>query len=137
MSYRGQRLPARIKALLKELNDLGWSAGGNLQIDLRWGANGPDRSRSYADDLISLAPDLLLTNATSALAAAQQATRTIPIVFVQVTDPVRGGFVGNLARPGGNITGFTSFEDSLGAKWLEVLKQIAPHAQSGGGLRNC
>ena len=102
---------ARVKALLKELGDLGWSAGSNLQVDLRWGANDPGRSRSYADDLISLAPDLLVANATSALTAAQQATRTIPIVFVQVTDPVRGGFVGNLARPGGNITGFTSFED--------------------------
>jgi len=136
VSYRGQRLPARIKALLKELSDLGWSAGGNLQVDLRWGANDPDRSRSDADDLISLAPDLLVANATSALAAAQQATRTIPIVFVQVTDPVRGGFVGNLARPGGNITGFTSFEDSLGAKWLEVLKQIAPQTNRALIMRN-
>jgi putative ABC transport system substrate-binding protein len=76
--------------------------------------------------LSKLSPDLLVANATSALAAAQEATQTIPIVFVQVTDPVRGGFVATLARPGGNITGFTSFEDTMGAKWLELLKQIAP-----------
>lgn len=127
---------ARVDALLQQLGKLGWNAASNLQVDLRWGATDAVRSSSYADDLIKLAPDLLVANATSALAAAQKATQTIPIVFVQVTDPVRGGFVANLARPGGNITGFTSFEDTMGAKWLELLKQIAPQTVRALILRN-
>ena len=101
---------ARVDALLQQLGKLGWNAASNLQVEV--------------------------ANATSALAAAQKATQTIPIVFVQVTDPVRGGFVANLARPGGNITGFTSFEDTMGAKWLELLKQIAPQTVRALILRN-
>jgi len=123
---------ARVKALLQKLGDLGWNAESNLQVDVRWGATDAGRSGSYAEDLIKLSPDLLVANATSALAAVQGATKTIPIVFVQVTDPVRGGFVATLARPGGNITGFASFEDTMGAKWPELLKQIAP--QTGRAL---
>ena len=123
---------ARVDALLQQLGKLGWNAASNLQVDALGDRCGKVQ---LADDLIKLAP-IAVANATSALAAAQKATQTIPIVFVQVTDPVRGGFVANLARPGGNITGFTSFEDTMGAKWLELLKQIAPQTVRALILRN-
>ena len=97
-----------------------------MQIDYRWGAGDADRYRTYAAELVALAPDVILANGSSIVAALQRATRTVPIVFAQVADPVGGGFVESLARPGGNTTGFTQFEYGISAKWLELLKQIAP-----------
>jgi putative ABC transport system substrate-binding protein len=97
-----------------------------VQINTRWGAGEPDRLRAYATELVGLKPDVIAAGATSALAALQQATRTIPIVFAQVSDPVVGGFVASLVHPGGNITGFALYEYAVAPKWLELLKQIAP-----------
>ena len=97
-----------------------------MRIDTRWGAGEPDRLRAYAAELVGLKPDVIATGATSALAALQKVTRTIPIVFAQVSDPVRGGFVASLVHPGGNITGFALYEYAMAVKWLELLKQIAP-----------
>ena len=105
---------------------MGWIEGRNLRIDTRWAAADAERFRTYAAELVALGPDVILAATTPAVTAAQQATRTVPIVFVSVADPVGGGFVSNLARPGGNTTGFALFEYGLSAKWLELLKQIAP-----------
>ena len=118
---------SRITAFAQSLKGLGWTAGRNIQIDQRWGAGDVKRAQIYAQELVGLSPDLILANASEALIAAQRETRTIPIVFVQVADPIGGGFVTNLAHPGGNITGFTSFEDTMSAKWLQLLKEILPH----------
>ena len=105
---------------------MGWSDGRNLRIDTRWGQDDPDRERKYAAELVALAPDVILASGTLSVAALQQVSRTLPIVFAGVTDPVGAGFVESLARPGGNATGFMIYEYSLSAKWLELLKQIAP-----------
>jgi putative tryptophan/tyrosine transport system substrate-binding protein len=118
--------PNDITAFAQGLQALGWSVGGNVQIDYRWGANNTDLFRKYAVELVSLAPDVILATAGSIVGALQQASRTVPIVFVTTIDPVGSGFVASLARPGGNATGFTSYEFSIGGKWLELLKQIAP-----------
>jgi putative ABC transport system substrate-binding protein len=127
---------ARLAVSLQELQQLGWAEGRNVRIDIRWGAGGADRIRRYAAELVALAPDVILATGTSSLAAVQQASRTIPIVFVTVTDPVGSGFVASLARPGGNTTGFAQFEYSMSSKWLELLKQIAPGVVRAGVLRN-
>jgi len=119
----GQR---RFSAFRQGLQQLGWIDGTNLQTDTRWGANAPDR-RKYAAELVALTPDVILASTTLAMVALQQTTSTVPIVFANVTDPVGAGFVDSLARPGGNVTGFTTFEFSTSAKWLELLKEIAPH----------
>jgi putative ABC transport system substrate-binding protein len=103
---------------------------------IRWGAGDADRGRKYAAELVALAPDVILLSGTSVVPPMMQATRTIPIVFVQVIDPVGSGFVKSLARPGGNITGFTQFEYSLAAKWVELLKQIAPHVTRAAVIRD-
>jgi putative tryptophan/tyrosine transport system substrate-binding protein len=116
----------RTAALEQELARLGWTFGRNLQIDYRWGVSGDERARAAAAELLALNPDLILANATTAAAAAQRATRTVPIVFTGVSEPVAQGFVASLTRPGGNITGFTNLEPSVSAKWLELLKEIAP-----------
>jgi putative ABC transport system substrate-binding protein len=108
------------------LQELGWIDGGNVRIEYRWGAGDTERYRDYAAELISLAPDVILVSSGSALAAVQKATRTVPIVFVNVSDPVGAGYVASLARPGANTTGFTLFEYSISGKWLELLKQLAP-----------
>jgi ABC-type uncharacterized transport system substrate-binding protein len=105
---------------------LGWIDGRTVRIDYRWGAGDADRFRRYAGELVALAPDVILASATPAVASLQQATRTVPIVFAQVIDPVGAGLVDSLARPGGNATGFTVFEYGISAKWLELLKEIAP-----------
>ena len=118
---------ARAAALRQGLQQLGWIEGRNLQIAYRWSGGRADRMRAYAAELVSQRPELIFASATTALVALQQATHTIPIVFAQVTDPVGAGFVKSLARPGGNITGLTQHEFSIGVKWLELLKQIAPH----------
>jgi putative ABC transport system substrate-binding protein len=117
---------ARIAAFHQGLQELGWTLGRNARIDARWGAVDADSSRRYAAELVGLAPDVILASASPAIAALQQTTRTIPIVFTSVADPVGAGFVETLAHPGGNITGFSLFEYTLSGKWLELLKEIAP-----------
>ena len=125
---------ARLAALQKGLRELGWIEGRNLQIDTRWGVEN-DRIRRNAAELIALAPDLIVANAPPSVMALQQATRTIPIVFVNMTDPVGMGIVQSLARPGGNATGFTMAEFGMSGKWLELLKEIAPGVRRVGILR--
>jgi ABC-type uncharacterized transport system substrate-binding protein len=126
----------RVGAALQELQQLGWVEGRNVRIEIRWGSGAADRIRKYAAELVALTPDVILATGTSSLAAVQQASRTIPIVFVTVTDPVGSGFVASLVRPGGNTTGFAQFEYSMSSKWLELLKQIAPGVVRVGVLRN-
>ena len=117
---------ARVAALKLGLLEHGWVEGRNLEIDYRWGGGDPGRLRTYAAELMALNPDVILAAPSAALAAVQRVTRTIPVVFAQVSDPVGAGFVASLAHPGGNITGFALFEFAVGAKWLELLKQIVP-----------
>jgi putative ABC transport system substrate-binding protein len=123
-------------AFVQGLQELGWVVGRNVQIDFRWTGGGAERIRQYVAELVALSPDILLVAGGSHVGPVQQATRSVPIVFVQVTDPVGGGFVSSLARPGGNTTGFTVFEFDISAKWLELLKQIAPRTTRVGILRD-
>jgi putative ABC transport system substrate-binding protein len=116
----------RALAFAQGLQELGWSEGRNVRIDIRWAAGDAERYRKYAAELVVLAPDVVLGVGGTVTAALQQASRTVPIVFVTVTDPVAFGLVASLARPGGNTTGFTIFEYGFTAKWLELLKEIAP-----------
>ncbi len=127
---------ARLAAFQQGLQQLGWSVGGNVEIDYRWGAGEADRIRKFAAELVALAPNVILSTGSPSAAALQQATRTVPIVFVTVVDPVGSGFVDNLARPGGNITGFTLFEYSMSGKWLELLKEIAPGVRRAAVIRD-
>jgi putative tryptophan/tyrosine transport system substrate-binding protein len=115
-----------VSAFTQTLADLGWTDGRNVRMDFRWAGGDINRMRAFAHELVGLQPDIILTSATPASAAVQQETRTIPIVFVNVGDPVVSGLVASLSRPGGNITGFATFELSLGGKWLELLLEIAP-----------
>jgi len=117
---------ARLAAFLQRLRELGWTDGRNVRIDTRWTAGKPDEIRNYAVEFAALAPDVILAAATPIVAALQPATRTIPIVFTLVSDPIAAGFVDSLSRPGGNITGFMNFEYGISAKWLELIKEIAP-----------
>jgi ABC-type uncharacterized transport system substrate-binding protein len=117
---------ARLTTFAQGLQQLGWTVGRNVRIETRWGAGDAERYRRYAAELVALAPDVILVGGGSVLAAAQNATRTVPIVFVSVTDPVGAGYVASLARPGANTTGFTLFEYGTSGKWLELLKEIAP-----------
>jgi putative ABC transport system substrate-binding protein len=117
---------ARNAAFLKGLSELGWSDGRNVRIDLRWGASDPDNVRKYAAEFVALAPDVILATGSATVGPLLQATRAVPIVFVLVPDPVAAGYVESLARPGGNATGFINFEYGISAKWLELLKEIAP-----------
>jgi ABC-type uncharacterized transport system substrate-binding protein len=126
---------ARFAAFLDGLQKLGWTNGRNLRIDTRWPLGDVDRSRS-AEELVALAPDLILASASASVAALQRITRTVPIVFANVIDPVGAGFVASLARPGGNTTGFSAFEYSLSGKWLELLKEIAPNLKRAAVLRD-
>jgi len=128
--------PPRAAAFLQGLQQLGWTDGRNVRIDTRWAADDADLYRRHAAELVALAPDVILASASPTVAALQQATRTVPIVFVQVIDPVGGGFVASLARPGGNATGFTAFEYGMTAKWLELLKDIAPRMTRTAVLRD-
>jgi len=118
---------ARITAFAQGLEKFGWTVGRNVRIDYRWAAGDTRRFQKYAEELVALAPNILLAAATPSVQALQQATQTVPIVFAGVTDPVAAGFVNSLAHPGGNITGFTPFEFGIGVKWLELLKQIVPN----------
>ncbi len=117
---------ARVAAFRQGLHELGWIEGRNIRIDIRWAAASPEHLRSYAAELVALGPDVILAAADLAAEALRQTTRTVPIVFAQLIDPVGSGFVASLARPGGNITGFATTEYAIGVKWLELLKQIAP-----------
>lgn len=117
---------ARIAAFLQGLQELGWSVGRNVRIDIRWTSGNDTDTRKFAVELVALAPDVILSSGTPSVTALQQATRTVPIVFTVVADPVGGGVVDSLARPGGNATGFISQEYGLSAKRLELLKQVAP-----------
>jgi len=127
---------ARLAALLQGLQALGWADGPNVRIDTRWAAGDADKFRKYAAELAALAPDLIVAAGSGAAGPLLRATRTVPIVFTMVIDPVGAGFVDSLARPGGNATGFTQFEYSLSGKWLELLKQIAPGVTRVGVLRD-
>jgi len=123
---------ARIAAFIDELQQLGWIDGRNAKIEYRWETG---NLRKAATELVTLSPDIILASTTPAVAALQQATSTVPIVFAQVADPVSAGFVASLAKPGGNMTGFTTFEYEIGAKWLELLKEIAPNVTRVGVIR--
>jgi putative ABC transport system substrate-binding protein len=127
---------ANLAAFLHVLQQLGWTDGRNVRIDYRWGLGIADNIRKYAAELAALGPDLILAAGTSTMAPLLQATRTVPIVFVNVADPVGAGFVDSLARPGGNATGFIQFEYSLSGKWLELLKEIAPGVTRAAVLRD-
>jgi ABC-type uncharacterized transport system substrate-binding protein len=115
---------ARNAAFLQGLQQLGWTVGRNIQIDYRWSAGNVDDTRKYASELVALAPDIIFVPGSSAVGPLLQVTRSIPVVFTMVADPVGSGFVASLSRPGGNATGFMIFEYGIGAKWLEVLKQL-------------
>ena len=124
----------RVSALRDGLEKLGWNDGRNVRIDVRWGGGDAERLRVYAVELVGSNPDVIVAASTPALELLKQATQTIPIVFAQVSDPVRGGFVASLARPGGNITGFALYEYAIVVKWLELLKQLAPSINRVGAL---
>jgi putative tryptophan/tyrosine transport system substrate-binding protein len=128
--------PARLAAFAQGLADLGWSIGRNLRIDYRWAGADPEHIRKDAEELVALTPDLILSSGTPTVAALQKATRSVPIVFAQVVDPVGSGFVETLARPGGNITGFSVFEYGISGKWLELLKEITPNVTRAAILRD-
>jgi putative ABC transport system substrate-binding protein len=127
---------ARVTAFREGLAALGWTEGHNLRLDVRWTGGDPLRMRAEAAALVGGAPDAILSSGTPAIAALRDATKTIPIVFVTYGDPVARGWVDSLARPGGNITGLANFESSLGAKWLELLRDIAPHIRRVAALSN-
>jgi putative ABC transport system substrate-binding protein len=126
----------RVAAFLKGLADLGWIPDRDVMIDFRYGAGDPERNRAFAKELVGLTPDVILSNSTSATAAVQHETKTIPVVFVTVSDPVGSGFVASLAQPGGNITGFVNVEASIAGKWVELLKEIAPRTKRAGLMFN-
>jgi putative ABC transport system substrate-binding protein len=125
-----------IAAFLRALQELGWSEGRNLRVDTRWGGGDADRIRKYAAELVALAPEVVLALGGTVVGTLQQASGTVPIVFVNVTDPVGRGYVASLAQPVGNATGFTSFEFGMGGKWLEALKEIAPRVTRAAVLRD-
>jgi len=135
--------PEPVPAFVQELRRLGWTEGRDVRIEYRAVASDIERFRTYAAELVGLMPDVILVQSNPGLAALQQVTRTIPIVFVQVADPVGSRFIESLARPGGNTTGFTNFESSMGSKWLELLKEVSPRttrvprsAPSGDGCQH-
>jgi putative ABC transport system substrate-binding protein len=127
---------ARVAAFKTGLRDLGWTEGRNVTIDHRWTAGDPARMRRYAAEMVGLAPEVIMNGGLPTLMAMQQETRTIPIVFAQVLDPVGAGFVESLAHPGGNITGFVSFEYSMAGKWLDTLTHIAPRMKRIAAVRD-
>ena len=127
---------ARIAAFRQGLQKLGWIEGQNVRLDIRWGGGDADLDRRFAAELVALTPDVILATASSTVAALQGATRTVPVVFAHAVDPVAAGFVDSLARPGGNATGFVLFEYGISAKWLELLKEIAPSVTRAGVLRD-
>jgi putative ABC transport system substrate-binding protein len=127
---------ARVTAFTQGLQESGWIDGRNMRIDYRWTLGDPDRIRRYAAELVALGPDVIVTTGAASAGPLLQATRTVPIVFMSVVDPVGAGFVDSLARPGGNATGFIMFEYSISGKWMEVLKQIAPGVTRAAVIRD-
>jgi ABC-type uncharacterized transport system substrate-binding protein len=127
---------ARVGAFLQGLQELGWTIGRNMRIDTRWAGVKADDVRRHAAELAAFAPDVILATGASTVGPLLQATRTVPIVFPAVSDPVGAGFVDSLARPGGNVTGFLAFEYGLSGKWLELLKQVAPHVMRAAVFRD-
>jgi putative tryptophan/tyrosine transport system substrate-binding protein len=127
---------ARLAGFLQALQRLGWTVGQNVHLDLRWGAGDAANIRKYAAELVALTPEVLLAPGSSTVGPLLQATSTMPIVFVHLLDPVGSGFVASLARPGGNATGFSQFEFVMSAKWVELLKEIAPHVSRAAVLRD-
>jgi putative ABC transport system substrate-binding protein len=127
---------ARLTAFTQALQQLGWTVGQNIRIDYRWGPGNPATMRKYATELVALEPDIVLALTTAAVGPLLEASRTVPIVFVTVADPVGAGFVASLARPGGNTTGFTPYEYSISGKWLELLKEIVPPVTRAAVLRD-
>ena len=125
-----------LAAFVEELGGLGWVADHNVQIDVRWAAGNADRTRAYAKELVELQPDVIVSNTTPVTAALQRETRTIPIVFIVVSDPISAGFVANLPHPGGNITGFINLEAAMASKWLELLREIMPGVKRAAILFN-
>jgi putative ABC transport system substrate-binding protein len=127
---------ARNAAFLQGLQQLGWTIGQNVQIEYRWSGGNDELTRRYGAELAAVAPEVILATGSASMAPLLQATRTVPIVFAIVPDPVGAGFVDSLARPGGNATGFTSFDYGIGAKWVELLKEIAPRVTRAAVLRD-
>jgi putative ABC transport system substrate-binding protein len=127
---------ARNAAFLQGLQELGWTVGRNVRIEYRWGAGDAELFRRHASELVALAPDVILAGGGAVVPSLLQATRTVPIVFTGTPDPVGAGFVESLARPGGNATGFTIFEYGTSGKWLELLKEIAPHVTRAAVIRD-
>jgi putative ABC transport system substrate-binding protein len=125
----------RLAAFVQGLQQSSWSVGQNLRIDYRWGAGQADRMRQYAAELVGLAPDVILAHSSAAVAPLLEASRTVPIVFTLVADPVGAGFIESLAHPGGNVTGVTNFDYAMSGKWLELLKEIAPRVKRAAILR--
>jgi len=125
-----------VMAFQHAIQQLGWSDGRNVRFDIRWGENDVERDRKYAAELVALAPDVILASGTLSLLALQRITRTLPIAFVRVSDPVGAGVVDALARPGGNVTGFMNFEYTLSGKWLELLRQTVPRLTHAAVLRD-
>ena len=126
----------RNAAFLQGLQQLGWTVGENVQIDYRWSAGSEDDTRKYAAELVALAPDVIFSSGAAGVEPLRRATRTVPIVFVMVPDPVGAGFIASMARPGGNITGFSQYDYSIAAKWLALLKEIAPNTTRAAVLRD-
>jgi putative ABC transport system substrate-binding protein len=128
MNFRsdGPEGQARIAAFIQALQKLGWNEGANVRTDVRWAGDDAEQYRKYSEELVGLNPNVILASASPSVGALQRVTRSVPIVFANVVDPVGAGYITSLARPGGNTTGFTAFEYSIGGKWLELLKQIAP-----------
>jgi ABC-type uncharacterized transport system substrate-binding protein len=126
---------ARVGAFLQGLGQLGWSIGRNLRIDIRWATTNAAEIRRHAVELVALAPDVILAHGASTIPPLLQATRTVPIVFPVLFDPVGAGYVDSLARPGGNATGFMTTEYSIGGKWLELFKEIAPNVSTLSNVR--
>src|SRR5215216_261580 len=127
---------ARMTAFVQQLAQLGWMAGRNVKIDSRWSAGDDERLGKYAQELIALAPEVILANSSQSVAALIKASRVVPIVFASVADPVGAGFVESLGRPGGNVTGFMNFEYSIAGKWLDLLKELAPRLTRVAVLRD-
>jgi putative ABC transport system substrate-binding protein len=127
---------ARLAAFLQGLQEFGWSVGHNVRIDIRWNTNNADDIHKFAAELVALAPDVILASGGTVAGPLLQVTRTVPIVFTETPDPVGAGLVETLARPGGNATGFTNFEYGMSAKWLELLKEIAPRVTRAAVIRD-
>ena len=127
---------ARLTAFAQGMQQLGWTVGQNIRVDYRWGDGKPATMRKFANELVSLVPDAILANSSAAVSALLEATRTVPIVFAAVADPVGASYVESLSRPGGNATGFTVFEYGISAKWLELLKELAPNLTRAAVVRD-